>query len=313
MLPSEIIEAQSLQRVRITEIMYDPNGNGDREFLEFYNGSDTAVNMSGWSVFGVDYTFPSGTVLSPGEYFVIGRNIAVLKATFPSARIIGQYGEKLQGEGELIRLSSLDGVVSQVHYSNGGAWPTSPRDKGPSLSLIRVDADESVPACWAPSASFGGTPSRANDIDTSWSASRSSSCPTKPYAKSSGSSGGSGGGSSASGSTGSSSSNNNTQTQEKKAEENKKKQAKREKQRKKAQREKESQLEAEAAAKVAKRREAEAAQKRENASRNFMLAGGLLGTSAIGAGSVFLRNHIQHARHFKSLANAAKKSKKVKK
>ena len=40
-------------QIRITEIMYDPSGNGDREFVELYNGYDTTANLGGFEMFGV--------------------------------------------------------------------------------------------------------------------------------------------------------------------------------------------------------------------------------------------------------------------
>ena len=33
------VHASAASQIRITEIMYDPSGNGDKEFVEFYNGS----------------------------------------------------------------------------------------------------------------------------------------------------------------------------------------------------------------------------------------------------------------------------------
>lgn len=158
--PSNVFAAS---QVRITEIMYDPSGDGSKEFIEFYNGSDTSVTMSGWSTFGVDYVFPSGTSLAPSSYIVIARNKAALQASHPGARIIGQYAGKLKGSGELIRLSNSSGsTISQVSYSYGGAWPSAPRNGGPSLSLIRPQANETLAACWGSSTASGGSPGYTN-------------------------------------------------------------------------------------------------------------------------------------------------------
>lgn len=159
------VHARAASQIRITEIMYDPSGNGDKEFVEFYNGSDTTVSLGGWSTFGVDFIFPSSTTLSPGTYTTIARNSSALRASHPSARIAGQYSGKLRGSGELIRLMNAGGqTVSQVSYSYGGVWPSAPRNGGPSLSIIRPTANESSFACWAPSASLGGSPGVANSV-----------------------------------------------------------------------------------------------------------------------------------------------------
>ncbi|MCA9343259.1 lamin tail domain-containing protein [Candidatus Saccharibacteria bacterium] len=165
-------------QIRITEIMYDPSGNGDREFLEIYNGSDTTVNLGGMALFGVDYTFPGGTTLGPGQYGVIVRNLSVFKSNNPGARVFGQYGGKLRGGGELISISKNGVVQTQVSYSYGGAWPSSPKDGGPSLSLVRTNANETQAACWAASAISGGTPSSANNPSSA-----GSGCSTIAYPK----------------------------------------------------------------------------------------------------------------------------------
>lgn len=164
-------------QIRITEIMYDPLGNGDKEFIEIYNGSDTAANLAGWSFSnGVNYSFPSSTTLEPGKYGVVVRNSSAFRGAYPSARVFGQYVGKLLGSGELVRLIDKNGAaVTQVDYRSGGAWPSNARNGGPSLSLIKVSGDETSPACWGSSTSSGGSPGFAN------SASGGGSCPNKSY------------------------------------------------------------------------------------------------------------------------------------
>lgn len=157
--------ADAASAIRLTEIMYDPSGDGSKEFIEIYNGSDTTQSIGGSSMVGVDFVFPSGTALASGNYAIIVRNLTAFRASYPGARIIGQYGGKLKGSGELVQMIGSNGqVLSQVSYTFGGVWPVSPRDGGESLSLIRTNANETLAACWAASASVGGTPSYANSI-----------------------------------------------------------------------------------------------------------------------------------------------------
>lgn len=168
-------------QLRITELMYDPDGNGDKEFIEIYNGGDISANLSGMTMFGVTFAFPAGSTLGAGQYGVLARNQAVFASNNPGARIFGQYSGKLKGSGESVRLLSGGSILSQVDYVFGGAWPQSPKNGGPSLSLIRVNANEALAACWAPSAGTGGTPGTANNLDTSWSAGHSGGCSNKAY------------------------------------------------------------------------------------------------------------------------------------
>jgi hypothetical protein len=158
--------------------MYDPSGDGSREFIELYNGSDASVSLAGWSMVGVDYVFGQSATLASGSYLTIARNSAALGSAQPSARIAGQYGGKLRGSGELVRVVDSKGrTVTQVSYSFGGAWPTEPRNGGPSLSLISSTANETQAACWGVSTTSGGSPGRANSVKSG----RGSGCSKVAY------------------------------------------------------------------------------------------------------------------------------------
>lgn len=187
-------------QVRITELMYDPLGSGDKEFIEVYNGSDSVADMSGWSFSnGVNYTFASGAKLDPGKYGVITRNSAIFRNSYPNARILGQYVGKLLGRGELVRLvNKSGGTVSEVNYGSTGAWPAGPRNGGPSLSLIRSNANETMAGCWGTSTASGGSPGFANSASGGGSCSNKA-YPTAPVAAPSGGSGSGGSGSSGGG------------------------------------------------------------------------------------------------------------------
>lgn len=174
LLPNKVFAAAS--PVRITEIMYDPSGDGTKEFVEIYNGSDKAINLAGWSMYGVDYVFPS-TNLNAGEYISIVRNLTSFRQLHPSARVAGQYTGKLKGGGELIKVfNNSASLMSQVSYSYTSPWPSAPKDGGPSLSLVRPTANEETPGCWSSSAVNGGSPSKANSTSTS-----GSGCSDKAY------------------------------------------------------------------------------------------------------------------------------------
>ncbi len=154
-------------QVRITEIMYDPIGDGSREFIEIYNGSDASVSLGGWTMAGVQYTFPASKTLASKARLVLVRNAQSFASSYPGVSVAGQYVGKLRGSGELIRIVNASGqVMSEVSYVEGGGWPTAPRNGGPSLSLVRNTANESTPGCWSASASDGGTPGVANAVQS---------------------------------------------------------------------------------------------------------------------------------------------------
>jgi hypothetical protein len=162
---SSSAQAVSTPQIRITEIMYDPPGSAVREFIEIYNGSDSDADLTDWSMSGVTFNFSSGTILTPGQYAVIANDEDILQADHPSLEILGEYSGDLEGTGETIKvLDQLGETVSEVTYGSSNPWPSSPYDEGPTLSLIRSSADESMVECWAESSDDGGTPGALNSV-----------------------------------------------------------------------------------------------------------------------------------------------------
>jgi hypothetical protein len=74
----------------ISEVLYDPPGQDDAEFVELVNPTGTAVDMSNYSlgdaVNPTDFEdvrrFPSGTVLSPGQTLVVATSATAFQAEF---------------------------------------------------------------------------------------------------------------------------------------------------------------------------------------------------------------------------------------
>ena len=67
----------SASAIVLSEIMYHPaSGNEDYEYIELFNHSDAAVDLTGWSLISaVDYTFAGGVSLGPGQYLVVAKSI----------------------------------------------------------------------------------------------------------------------------------------------------------------------------------------------------------------------------------------------
>ncbi len=149
----------------INEIMYNPAGGDDDEFIELYNPSATEfVDMSGWQLSGVELTFPQGTVLPPQNYLVIVKNDVQFRATYDSGIFVAaQYSGTLDNTGENIVLTDRqDNVIDQIQYSNGGFWPVL--SGGQSIELIDASKNNNHPMNWKTSASPGGTPGAVNSM-----------------------------------------------------------------------------------------------------------------------------------------------------
>ncbi len=137
-------------QVTITEIMYNPPEAGvdSLEFLEFYNKSAAPVNLEGWYLYGVNFTFPALT-LNPGEYVVTAVNAAAMFNQFGVTALQWGPNSALSNNGELILLLNPAGdTIARVAYSPNAPWPTEAAGQGPSIVLCDPDADPSQPANW---------------------------------------------------------------------------------------------------------------------------------------------------------------------
>lgn len=149
--------------VVINEFQYDDASTDDYEFVELYNRSGAAVDISGWSVrnpdatgptYGVgtgtdqNHVIPAGTVLAPGAFYVLG-NSSIVPLPVPGvSQVLPANG--LENDTEAIELVDATGAVvdSLVYESFGGAFGPHPIEgfgfygdlavgNGPSSSIGR--------------------------------------------------------------------------------------------------------------------------------------------------------------------------------
>jgi hypothetical protein len=67
--------------VVLNEIMYNPAVSGG-EFVELFNrATNTTFDLSGWTVNGLSYTFPSGSTLAPQSFLVLAKSRTVFAAS----------------------------------------------------------------------------------------------------------------------------------------------------------------------------------------------------------------------------------------
>ena len=101
----------------INEIESDPNP----DWVEFYNRGSSTVTLTGWTVRDDDpnntaYTFPAGTTIAPGAYFVV--------------TVLG-FG---LGNGDTVSLFNngvlADQHVYTAHASTGNSWSRCPNGTG---------------------------------------------------------------------------------------------------------------------------------------------------------------------------------------
>ena len=147
----------------INEIMYHhrdlaaTNGTENipatEEWIELFNRGLSSVDLSDWKIKeAVDFTFPTNTILNPGEYIVVANDSASMQSQYPSIRIVGNFSGKLSNKDEIIELiDSNENPVDDVHYYDGFPWSVYADGNGASLELINPCADNSMPEAWKPS------------------------------------------------------------------------------------------------------------------------------------------------------------------
>jgi hypothetical protein len=189
--------------VVIDEIMASPaqlpSGERGFEFLELRNGSVTAVPLfdpnaptNTWKIKGgIDFTFPPGVTLGPGETLLVASFNPVIDvgalADFRSryqvpaqTAIYGPYQGQLENNGEDIELRCPDDpqlfphpdagfvpyvAVDYIHYRTAAPWPNGADGTGASLQRSDLLAYGNEPLNWTVALPTAGRPNSANPDD----------------------------------------------------------------------------------------------------------------------------------------------------
>lgn len=170
--PGTSNSAPLLRPIIINEIMFNSiSDDDDDEYVEFYNRSTNAVNISGWRmVDAITFTFPSNTVITAGGYLVLARNRANLLTNYPqlnAGNTVGDYSGALDNAGERLALAmpeysyttnqsvittNIDYVVvSELTYRDESRWSQWADGGGSSLELTDPNCDPRLLANWADS------------------------------------------------------------------------------------------------------------------------------------------------------------------
>ena len=155
------------QWLAITEVMYNPGGNGQAEFVEVTNlSTSVTLEMAGVHfTAGFDFSFTGSpiTSLAPGQRALIVRDLAAFTAVHGAGKpVAGVFANAtaLSNGGEAIKLDDpLNNTVKDFIYNNKVPWPSAD-GTGASLVLIRPDTnpDPSLASNWRASNAIGGNP-----------------------------------------------------------------------------------------------------------------------------------------------------------
>jgi hypothetical protein len=152
-------------KLRITEIMYNPLGGDDYEFIELQNLGDSAIDLTGFALEeGVRFSFLPGVgVLSPGKFAVLASNLEAFTERYPGVPVNGVYEGHLSNKGEKLILKDPQGeIFIEVEYNDSNGWPISADGRGDSLNLVDQAGVPGDPQNWRASTNLYGSPGEAD-------------------------------------------------------------------------------------------------------------------------------------------------------
>ncbi|MFT5125383.1 MAG: hypothetical protein ACI97B_004031, partial [Verrucomicrobiales bacterium] len=151
----------------ISEIMYNPVGGENYEYVEIHNAGTVAVDLKDHFMNdAVDYTFLVSYILPAGGYVVLVDDEDAFAALYPGVTNVapGSFSGKLKNEGETISLRDDNGlVIFTVTYSHLSPWPADANGNGSSLVLLDPQALGDDVRNWGASVELHGSPGRAGD------------------------------------------------------------------------------------------------------------------------------------------------------
>ena len=133
-----IMGAHGAETVVFNEIMYRPATNGTAYVELFNTSSNSAVNLSGWQVDGLEYTFPSGAGIAPGGFLVLAKNLTAFYVSYGFSAY-AQYPGDLHPDSEMLTLlkpGAPPEVVDRVRYDSVAPWYTNANGLGSSVQVI---------------------------------------------------------------------------------------------------------------------------------------------------------------------------------
>ena len=162
-------------RVKITEIMYNPPGSDDLEYLELWNNSGAAIDVSGWRILGIgatneegvreEFSFPDETRLDTDEVIIVAKNPDRFALRYGNEhRVFGPYPGNLGNGGDTLRVRDAGpghpATVDFLRYGTSPPWPIRADGLGYSMVLdgATPDLDNDVASAWRLSDELGGSP-----------------------------------------------------------------------------------------------------------------------------------------------------------
>ena len=147
----------------VTEIHYHPADPGSGidedmlELVELFNPTLITVDLSGWTIQGIDVVIPATTTLGPGQLLVVvpfdpaldPQSVADFETTFgvnistSTAKFVGGFPGLLDDDGEFLTVFSANAlptgqlvVEDHIQYADNAPWPSNADGTGQSINRV---------------------------------------------------------------------------------------------------------------------------------------------------------------------------------
>jgi hypothetical protein len=144
-------------QLMFSEILYDDTLTTTGEYIEILNPGQQVVDLQGYTIANaIDFTFPTGVSIAPGEYIVVAADAGNFTG---AVHQVFQWADgKLADEGEPIELYDATGLlVDYVRYDNHLPWPERSTLLGKSLELASQNLDNHFSSSWRISHAANGS------------------------------------------------------------------------------------------------------------------------------------------------------------
>ncbi len=132
------------ESIRVSELMYHPTDDNGLEFIELENTGSGTVDLSGVTFTdGIDFSFPIGSSVAPGERFLVvnadpAEDFQAFRDQYgleDEVSIWGPYDGRFDNGGERVALRSAPNgeLIAEFGYSDDRGWPLPPDGGGHSL------------------------------------------------------------------------------------------------------------------------------------------------------------------------------------